>query len=78
MAKRYSISRGRSGNGSFNYGIDDNMPPAGSDGRIFDCNDQGAAEDYCTKLNQRHEANSMFERLDSNREWRYNGRCYSW
>jgi hypothetical protein len=78
MAKRYSISRGRSGNGSFNYGIDDNMPPAGSDGRVLDCNDQSAAEDYCTKLNQLHEANSMFERLDSNREWRYNGRCYSW
>ncbi len=43
MAKRYSIGRGRNNNGTINYGIDDGMPPAGSDGRVLDCNDQERA-----------------------------------
>lgn len=78
MSNRYYISRGRNSNGSFSYGINDSMPPAGSDGRLLDCNDRGAAEDYCATLNRRHEAEAKRMRLDNNREWRYNGRCYSW
>lgn len=78
MAKRYSISRGRNSNGSFNYGIDDGMPPAGSDGRVLDCDDQERANAECNRLNASHDAESTKQRLDNNREWRYNGRCYSW
>lgn len=78
MSNRYSISRGRNSNGTVNYGINDNMPPAGSDGRIRDSNDRAFAENYCATLNQLHLAEAKRERLDNNREWRYNGRCYSW
>lgn len=78
MSKRYSISRGRNSDGSTCYGVDDNMPPAGHDGRILDNNDRGYVEDYCERLNLEHEGTARLMRLDNNREWRYNGRCYSW
>jgi hypothetical protein len=78
MSNRYSISSGRNSNGAINYGINDNMPTAGSDGRLMDTSDPTIANDVCAMLNQRHEAEALRMRLDNNLEWRYNGRCYSW
>lgn len=78
MSKRYSISRGRNSDGSTCYGIEDSMPGAGTDGHVIDSNDRAYIEDYCERLNHAHETNSRVIARNNNREWRYNGRCYSW
>lgn len=74
---RFSISTGRNHDGSTNYGINDNMPERGSDGRLSDMRDKDAAFARVDELNARFHTESTIKAREG-LEWRWNGRCYSW
>ena len=75
--KRYSVSVSKNSIGTVNYGVNDNMPPAGSDGRIMDTDSKDIAYSHADILESRFEAQRLHEENKGN-EWSYNGRCYSW
>jgi len=77
MSERYQIHRGKLSNGSVNYGVQDTMPPLGSDGRIRDYENEAAAKEHAARLNAAF-AMELRARAPRALEWVWNGRCYWW
>ena len=77
MSERYQIERGRSGNGAINYGVQDTMPPLGSDGRHRDYDNESEALEHVTRLNAAFKAESL-DKAPHGLQWIWNGRCFWW